>query len=351
MFTKLRHGSVDYYRQGLFVLFLFTLFFTLFFEDKSKKNGLMLQSKSNQVVFIFLMTIIIYIFIFGIDRSQATFYTVKYSPLYEYSIIIFLFAILYANTRKKKIIVTIFIFLFIIQDIIWGGRVTSLQLILLLSFTIFYDFLTTKRLLLFFVAGLLCLSAVGIYRVRYDFEGNLIAYAFAYLKKSWFVLDTATYAYGASVTQLHAEQFASIPERITSFFNYFLYIFWGGFLSMSDFLGRETITRVDFFAREHYFHYGGGLFPFYFHFWFGWIGPIFAGILLAKFISFFSKQQFWLWKLFFLLLLITVPRWYLYTPINAFRPFLFFIIVYAINNFLESLQRNIVFNHNKDESI
>jgi len=328
-FEELRFFSVNYYNQGIIVLFLFMLFFSLFFKDRSRDNNFKLQTKSNTFIFLLLILLLIYIFLFCFNREQSTNYTVKITPLYEYSLIIFLFAIQYSDTKIKKIILCILSFFYILQDLIWGGRITSVQLILLFAFTIFYKFLTKKRIIFFFIIGIFCMSSVGFYRNSYSIEKGFFSNIVNYLQNNLFVLDTAASSYGASVIQLYVVQFITISERIASFFNYFFYIFAGNIFSVSDLLGKDTITHVPNFIGLYYAHSGGGIFPFYFYFWFGWIGTVIAGILMAKYITFFTKQISELGKIMFITILIYTPRWFLYSPINAFRPLLFVLIIYG----------------------
>jgi hypothetical protein len=281
--------------------------------------------------------------VFKINREASFSYEVKISPLYEYSYIIFLFAVKYANTKLKEIFITTLAVLFIFQDTILGGRVTSLQIMLVFAITLFYKYITIKRILLFAFVGVLFLSVIGSYRANYSYNENIVANTFLYLKKNMFVLDTVTYAYGAGITQLYAADFISVEDRVISFYNYCINVILGSSYNFSEILNKETITNIPATASNYHINYGGSVFPIYFYFWFGWLGVIISGILTSKYIAFFSKQKSELGSLIFLAIIVTVPRWYLYSPLALFRgplvllPLLFFLLkfiehVFSIRN-------------------
>jgi len=315
----------NYYQEGIVILFIFTLLYTLFLNNNIKIENIKFQYKSNNFIFILLLIFLLYIFIFKFDRTSSESYEVKISPMYEYSYIIFLFAIHYSNTKIKKVIVCIFVLVFILQDILYGGRITSLQLLLLVSITFFCNFLTIKKIIIFFFSGIFLLSLVGSYRAHYSLSDINLTYFINIIKNKLFILDTATFAYGASITHLYSIQFTTFTERFISFINFLLYIPFGDLFSMSDILIRDTITSINSFTRSYYFNYNGGLIISYFYFWLGWFGVFLAGLLVPKYILFFLKQKSELGFLIFICIIVTVPRWYLYNPITLFRGPLFFL--------------------------
>jgi hypothetical protein len=221
---------------------------------------------------------------------------------------------------------------------IWGGRVTSVQICLLLAVTFFYRFITVKRTIISFFAGVISMTIVGFYRVSYSLDENYFENIFNYLKTNLFVLDTATYAYGASMTFLYSMQFAPFGDRFISFINNVMYILIGSSFNMSDILNKNTITQLSDFSKNFHIHNGGGVFPIFFYFWLGWPGCILSGIGVAKYLSYFSKQKDELGSLIFIALIITVPRWYLYNPITMFRgPLVFLPLVYFFIKIIEHI--------------
>jgi hypothetical protein len=288
--------------------------------------------ESNNFVFAFLFCVLSYIFIFGVNRMElADSYEARISPLYEYSYIIFIFGAKYSNTMFKKVLVVLMALLFVLQDFYYGGRVTSMQIGLVLMTTLLKNTLTFKRTIILFITGIIVLGLVGSYRVNYHLNDDMMIG-----NTNFFVNDTATYAYGSSLTVLLMSDFIDIKDKLWSFIYFIQYIFFGGWLS--EMLFKDTIKEIPESAADYYNNYRGGLFSFYFFFWFGWVGCVLSGILVSKFINFWAKQKKMLGEIIFLSIIVSSPRWYLYTPLAMFRGPLFFVpIVFVCVKLIEYL--------------
>ena len=319
------HNDRNYFDYGIIILFIFNLLLCFIPVVKERER---FKFESNNYVLIFLLGLLGYIFLFGIDRSPLTeSYEVRITPIYEYSYIIFIFAAKYSNTSFKKTLIVLVAALFVLQDAFFGGRVTSMQIGLVLLCTLFYNSLNFKRIILIFFAGIIGLSIVAIYRNTFSLEAVTSYNLFRSL--NFFVNDTATYAYGASLASVVAFDFTTFEDRLVSFIYFIQSIFTGG--ALRETLFRDAITSIPVHTTNYYIHLGGTLFPFYFFFWFGWIGPFIAGIVASKYISFWSKpKRGLLGQMIFLSIIVTVPRWYLYTPLVMFRGSLVFIPIVFI---------------------
>lgn len=305
------------------ILFLFLFILTLYFPKI--ENFRPIKPKDNVVIFSVLVIALIFIGLFGIDRVHTSKYTVSISPIYEYSILLFLFAY-YSSGNKpiRKLVILILMGMFIIQDFYYGGRITSMQIILVAISTIFYNRVTSKSALLITFVGIFVNSIVGVYRSNFTLEGfNLINF-FITLRNRWFVFDTPVYAYYASATHVASVELInlSINERLGSLINFILSIFTGSESNSGN------VTR---YVSENYFsNLGGGLLPTHFYFWLGYLGVIIAAVIILLILRMISIRDKELYKLVTVVFISTIPRWFLYNPLRMFRMIFFVCLLYPL---------------------
>lgn len=318
--------NVNIYGSTLRILFFFLCLLLAFFPKIEQIR--IPKPKDNIVIFSVLIIFLIYIAIFGINRTFANQYTVNISPLYEYAILLFLFAYYFSgNIFLRKVILTLMMLVFIIQDYYYGGRITSMQIILFAISTVFKDFLNKKSAVLVILGGILINSLVGAYRTSFSLNNFSIVRVLGALKNDFFVFDTPVYAYYASATHVASVDLIgiSLRERMISFGNFVIAIFFGGENNSGN------ITR---YVNENYFiNVGGGLFPTHFYFWFGWIGIIFSALIIVYIFLKISSSKSDLTNLIGVIVISTIPRWFLYNPLTLFRMMLFTCILYFIFNF------------------
>lgn len=324
-----------YYGTAIRVLLFFISIVALFLKSRVvEKINFSLTPKDNIILFYALYLVLVLIWIFGIDRS-ANFNTYKIviTPIYEYATIIFLFAIYSSGFRRFRIISLMFLLLFfVLQDFYYGGRITSLQLILVFLITVFLKKLNANKIIIGGTIGILINSIIGTYRKEYSLDSMEVFDIVKGVFNNYFVFDTPVYAYYATVTHLAATELIEWQIRIKSFFAFIFSIFTGS---------NELSNVTSFVANKYYFNYGGGLIPTHFYYWLGWFGIILIASLLIIILNRIGSAKKDIWKMVSISVVMTVPRWYLYTPLSLFRQIFLIVILYCAFIIAHNLLLNI----------
>jgi hypothetical protein len=270
--------------------------------------------KDNSIVFYFLVILVIAIGFFSINRFNVSSYYVAITPFYEYSVIIFGFLFLYSgNDLIKKIIITVIALLFIIQDFYYGGRITSVQIIVTLY--LFYYKKVLSPALIYFVSFSLIsvLLLVGFTRTN-----QLTIFDFNFLSLRYLISDTATHSYYASATHLAALQDISSSKVFDLFYKFFLSLF-----------GFDSYNLTTYINDNHYVNVGGGMFFSHAYFYLREIGIFIFSFFAVKLINFRNSSKIYN-KLFGYFSIIFFPRWFLYSPIVLFRGAILFPLLVLI---------------------
>lgn len=322
------------FEKGIYILFVFQCI-RLFFRS----NGIYeeMQFKNNIFIYSIIICSLFYIGIFEIDRSFSFGYEVKISTLYEYSYLLFVFLIYYQGSSSIRNVLThLLAFLFIIQDAYYGGRVTSIQIILTFALLKYSRFIKLKYILVFFPILLMLMTIVGTYRSNY-------AAAFSFeeiynnLAESWFVQDTSLYAYFASAGHLYADLYINFETKLNSFFAFLSSIIFGSqAANIFDF--DPKLPLVTSLSKDYHVNVGGGLIFTWFYFWFGWTGLVLLTSCIFGIIKKLNISTKNLSKLVLILIAVSSPRWYLYNPLAFFRgPLVLFPILYYLFYKLDKL--------------
>lgn len=317
-FTEVKTEEI--YGLTIRVMLLFISVIALFYNGKKfDVINDKLKLRDNWILFYLAICALIFALIIGVDRGDYESYGVRISPIFEYGKILFLFAFFYSGELKvRKLIIIFLIVIYILQDALYGGRVTSLQLIIFLAVTIFSNKLSLIKILICSFLGIGLLSTVGFYRNSYELTGFSIISLINNLINNYFVFDTATYAYYASATHVAAAESVDILIRLQSLYQF----------TISIFLGSQDISSdvTSFVVSLGFFNMGGGVMPTHFYFWLGWSGVIIIGFIVVFLINNLKYNSVYQ-HLLLLGIIINVPRWYLYSPNQFFRGVLFLVTI------------------------
>lgn len=323
--------TLEIYGLTVRALLLFISTVALFFKTKKVDfNKFKVTPVDNIVAFYGLLLVLLGILLFGVKRGDLSSYTVSITPMYEYSSLLIFFAY-YTSGRSpiRKALLTGLIIMFILQDFYYGGRITSLQLILLFLITILLKKLSVKLILIGGSVGIFINSFVDAYRQSYSLDSISAINVFNNMVDKLFVFNTPVYAFYASATHVAAEKYVSLQEKLYSFFDFFSSIFVGSSGGIGD---------VTHYVSWNYFHnHGGGVVMSHFYFWFGWTGVIIAATIIVFILNRLGLSQNDFWKMIAITVIYSVPRWYLYTPLSLFRPLLLMSILYLIYRVIHSV--------------
>ena len=278
----------------------------------------------NDIIAIGALLVSILIFIFGFGRSSVEGERGEVSALYEYAVMIFLLGFMYSGKNKLlKLALLLMVVLYCVQDLIYGGRITSLQMIIMGYLVFFHD----KKINLVKIAplallGLLVFSAVGEMRGNFSFSLKSIVTAFKSLFGGSFSLDTAYSAFYASQIFVKVSFIEPWSVRLANFGEFLLAILGGG----------GPNSNLSAYTKEFAWHGGGGLTPFYLYYYLGVAGILATALYLVFLLRKFNWGNSQFSKAFMIYIAYTVPRWYLYSTASITRGLLFFILAYAVCN-------------------
>lgn len=326
-FTSFSDDHVSY--LGVLILFVFTLLLSMLIPKKithtyTAKDSIIKKTTANiWLITSVLIVVLTYILIFQFGRPETSELRGSPSALYEYSIIFFIIGFHFVgHNRVSKILLTILLCLFAMQNFIFGGRIIGLQL-LLVYFIMYYSHkIKIIKIFPFIILGFIIMSLIGIDRASLTFSIQGINEVINNIRDTMFALDTSYSAYFTSLTFLKTQEIISLADRLNLFGNFLMSIIFGSSIENSS---------LPIYTRSIYSHYNGGIFPFYFYFYLGWVGVVISTLLIslyAKIIIQKDSVESGLLNCISVYFISTTFRWYLYTPIILLRGFLLLIIVY-----------------------
>lgn len=339
-FTSFRNEPASY--LGLNILFLFTLLLVVFIprniQPTFTSNYRYIKEKTNNLHLItFLIVIILlYILIFKFNRPDLPGLRGSPTPLYEYSIIFFIVGFHFTGNNKiSKMLLSILLALFALQNFIFGGRIIGLQLIML-YFIMFYSYKKKIiNIIPYIIIGFILMSLIGIDRATLSLSVDSIRMVIENIKLRKFALDTSYSAYFTSLTFLKVKEMLSEAEQFNLFIQFILSIIFGGKIKNSS---------LPIYTRSFYLHYNGGIIPYYFYFYLGWVGVILSALILMLYTNYInnnSSNKSGFNSCLTVYFTTTVFRWYLYTPVIILRGTILLGIVYFIFNLASRLKLHV----------
>ncbi|WP_312485919.1 hypothetical protein [Stutzerimonas nitrititolerans] len=333
-FDEVRNLGV--YSPLLDVLLIFNLIVALFYNGASfdvvKIRSI--ADVSNPFFYSVVFLALLAVFIFGVSRAPGVGYSVRITPYYEYSYILFLFCFMFSGAARegfgfgclREKAVAAGIIIYVVQDGYYGGRVTSVQLIYLLLLTCFARRLSVHGVIVFGISGIVFNKLVGVLRAgEVHFSVDSVIDVLGRFWGSFLVFDTPVYSYYASATHYAASLYYGFSFKVVSFFYFVVGVVMGS---------PNEMGNVTSYVRSHlFFNQGGGVLPSHFFFWFGWPGVVMAAALVVFLLNSFATVRSRLGLMLLVIFVVTVSRWYLYTPLALLRPLFLCICLYVFSLF------------------
>lgn len=304
-------------------IFLCFLFFAVTDNGFEQTDYLKLvQGKCiNEYIVPYTWLLLVYIALFKINRVRGDVYQVAITSWYEYSYLLILLGLFCSKKKLYHVVTTILALFICLQDLFYGGRITTLQILLVL--VIFYG---RKRIslsssLICGATGFVSLGLVGVYRYSYS-TTDIVKNFLREMRGTGFSLNTAYYAYNGSLKHLKALSHFDITDRLKSLTQTMLDV-----VGVKNVFPQHGINEMTWSVGISTM--GGGVMPAQYYFWGGFIGVILLSALVCAVIRKvrrgIDRTNNPLLVLAFFCMCITVPRWYLYNPLLFFRPALFFL--------------------------
>lgn len=324
--------------SGLCILLFFSVCLMLIMpvtpKIKTQVASLLVNNRYCFTAVVGIAAVLVLVWTYGFRRPEIAGERGSPSAIYEYSIVLIIVALYFSGKNRilQAAIVAIAV-CYALQNFVYGGRITGIQIAIVLVVGLFIDRLsmafTVPAGAVFFVL----MTSIGMARSNAsDSAAGFSAVVHSLISKR-FALDTAYSAYFTSMTFLDELTASTVHQRIGLFLRWILSLFLGG--SVQD-------SNLPLYTRQHFLHYGGGVLPYYAWYYLGVIG-IFLLVLLLRFwfklISKNSGDSSGLVRCLSVYICSTALRWYLYSPSQLTRGAMLLCLVYGFARLIDSLGR------------
>lgn len=282
-----------------------------------------------------VLLLLIAIIVFGISRPSEIGERSDPSPIYEYSVCIYIVALYYIHSKNIRKCLGFLCILSACQCFILGGRVSGIQNLMCLYLFFLSYRISFKRIVLYSSPLFIFMILIGSARETL-LQGNFSVEAvLGNFIDSGGVLDTCYAAYQTSQIFTYAE------SRVANSFLYFLAFVGAVFLGSNKFPELNVQKLADSFFEN----YNGGIYPFYFYFFGGIISVILSSFIIYfyfKLMKSLTEKEKGLSKCLSIFFICHIFRWYLYTPYSLFRGSIFLMIIYCVFYFCSSKKTIII---------
>lgn len=226
------------------------------------------------------------------------------SSIYEYGIIFIGLALIYSSSKIHRKIVYLICIFFILKDLIYGGRIASVELVLTVFAIRFLNSFSFKQIFITVILGYIFFQFWGFFRSGVSSTGFDIKEADG----------NAQYVVYASM-RIHymiEHGILTSTDRIVSFVSFLL----SSFVPF-DYL--PDLANLSQYKSSEYYTGGGGLVSTFFYCW-AWIpGIIAVAVWIGKSVNKLFHSESIYWKFYGILILTTAPRWFAYYPTQIFK--------------------------------
>lgn len=249
------------------------------------------------------------------------------SSLYAYGIIPILIGMQFANSRKKINIILSLAAIYVIKDLLYGGRIDSIQLCLGLYVLYFRFKWSIKQTITILGISFIMLLVYGLFRNSVSI-GLVGALTEVVSNMGQSAHHSDVYYSSMRLFYLIDNSILNLENRIDALFNFILSIF-------IPYSILPPIANLSKWHQDIASSGGGGLFSVFMVTMLGWGGMAIFSYYLGRS---FRKFQYLKGSNFFtfwvILTIIMTPRWYAYYPIAIFKFSLYGAVMYYLLNTL-----------------
>ena len=264
------------------------------------------------------------------------------STIYAYSIITISLAYVYSDTLSKRYLTYFVVAYFCFKDLLMGGRVDSLELLLTIFFIRLQYIWSRKTIIIMAVSGALFFLAWGAFRsdVNMGFFKALVE-SIPGIGESGnrlsFQTGTSAEVYYSSLRVIYMIEHGVLDFglRIQSL----LYFFISAIVPYSML---PDIANLSSYMQTTYWSGGGGLGPVFFYAFGGWLGVFLFSLFISYSMNLFQKRASKYVHYYAILMLATTPRWYAYYPVQLIKLCLIGMVLYIILNIFFNSSRNTI---------
>lgn len=330
------------YQKALISLLIFEVVLFISSVLKRKKNTFQYfkiyieKNRKNEMINIICM--IIYIFMFFSTFSFQQNARASSSPLGEYRFIVLIIGAAYSNRKKmNKYMWAGIIAVTSLLELYGGNRVGILPGIVIFLLVWCKKYKLKKIFPIIFI-GLIIFKMVGSMRQEFLLSSTGIWNAVKSLPEEKLTVDTFIYSFLPGILSLAKSAIDSMTDKIMLLANNIVYIFRGGYY-------KEFLLMA--YTRKYYMHYYGFPAPLYLNYWFNYIGPVIAALIIEFHIKLVDERylkgsyQNQLKDCISLLFVATVARWYSYNLLSLFRAEIILIVAFYIFKIIDIAMLNL----------
>lgn len=321
-------------------LLLYNLFFTIvyFFLYKPYKINFTIEKSSNFLIFYFNIIICLLIAFFS-KSGESIFSSGGYGQseinnlggfaIGEYFLIFFLIAYKFSGKSSihNKILLSVG-FVYIIESLAFGLRNELIQLSILIFFLYYKEKRKNGLYLFLILSGLYFSSLFSILRSdpKSFFQNSIVENLSI---KNLFNNNNDTYiSHQGDVVHSSSRLINFRDNNLVS--NSIIYssslLFFSSSIIPQKYLPEQANMAA--YKQDEFPVGGGGNIFAYFYFWFSYPGVIIIAIFIGLILRYFPKYINTQYSAYFILTLVTFPRWFSYTPINLFKLTFYGLIIY-----------------------
>lgn len=334
------------------VLFIYSLFLiSIFIFSDSKVDYIFLKirlQQHNSVVGFYLLifcSFLLIIFGLGGENLLSGGYgsiNKTQLPIFEYTLIFIaiLGSVTYGKKNRRNIILLTVIFL-ILKDLLYGGRITTIQALFLIYILFFEDVISKRNVYILIFAGFILIQGFTIIRNNpiLFLQGRITFMDFLSYSTYFFNKDTI-YTNQGDVVYSSARLIGFVETGLLSFNDRIYSLFYFLFSIVTPGFALSELSNLAAYKKDVYPAGGGSLFPVQFYVWLSYPGVIFSGYLISKFIKLFIKSKNNYILFFSILVFSTFPRWLAYSPHSLFKLSFYVIPLYFILTRINILKLN-----------
>lgn len=320
------------------IFFVTLVMFTSFSELNS--NNIIIKTCSNNLLYFICISIMVFIIIFG-SSGDTLLNTGSYGKgkvsnfmnlrITEYILIFIVLSYKFSgNSNLKKIAILSLSGVCGLKQLLFGGRILVLQMLILIFILFFENKIKTKKLILYALICYMIFNIIGAIRsnVKYMFNNPIkIIYSIKpkpsiYNGKEVWITNQGDVMHTSSVhLGLVKDKIIDSKMRKEALIYYILRL-----VVPQKYLPKiATLTQ---YCGAYAPCGGGGFISSYFYVWFSYLGPIMIGIIIARIVSNLYVEKSESIQLMKLIFMATLPRWFAYEPLVLFKMSFYMCIVY-----------------------
>ena len=313
----LTYVGSQYANVAIGILLLFLSITTFFFPrggaSISVRAIFTRRTNFNALIVIAVCAGLTYILLFGYTPGEALGERGQTSTVYESATIFLLIGVYFSGDRRgAQLIMQAFAVALALEGLLFADRIAPMQFLLCTYVVYYIDRLPQNFTVCVLIGGILVLGFIGEDRVV---DGS---YSFSHFIDTWLdrkgAQSTFPAAYHASITFVAFKDITSISQQLSLFWDFIV----------SQVIGTKQIETGSLAAvtREYYWHNYGGIYPFFFYYYLGIIGVALGSLLPGLYVRVVAKLEastnpiIVVLSVFFL---VTVFRWYVYSPTTLLR--------------------------------